>query len=102
MSTQNLTQKLLARNGQASTQARQFILAFIPDQSQSNITRAWSEQATRTIDVLISFRSAVHCWQAAGKVDDQEFIAEVERLEDVGLSGWFDDLIALAMAGGER
>ena len=97
MSTQNLTQKLLARNRQPSIKARAFEVAFVPEKTQPNIMKVWSDEASYAIAVLVDFRSAVHRWQAIGKIDEDEFITEVEQLENAGLSGWFDNLIAKAM-----
>ena len=78
-------------------EARQFALAFCPEKTQPNITQAWSLKASEAIQTLIDFRSAVHRWQAAGQVNDAEFVTEVQRLEDVGLAGWIDELIAAGM-----
>jgi len=86
------------RNGQKSIKARQFCAAFIPSTQPNNITQLWSLKASEAIGALIDFRSAVHRWQAAGKVNDAEFIRELEKLEDCGLAGWTDELIGLACA----
>ena len=83
-------------NGQKSIEARQFALAFIPNKQPNNLTQLWSLKATEAIGALIDFRSAIHRWQANGKVDDQEFVAELQRLDDAGLADWTDELIALA------
>jgi hypothetical protein len=98
MAIQNLTQKLQARNGQPTFEACAFVAAFVPETIQPNITKIWSLKASEAIGVLIDFRSTVHRWQAIGKVDDQEFVREVQRLEDAGLSSWLDELIGLATA----
>jgi hypothetical protein len=93
------------KNGQTSMMVCQFIAAFVPaEKPQPNITQLWSLKASEAIGVLIDFRSVVHRWQAQGRVDDTEFVAEVQRLEDAGLSPWLDELIALATCsifGGE-
>lgn len=94
-----------ALNGQPAIKARAFCVAFIPTQTQTNITQMWSLKASEAIGALINFRSAIHRWQAAGKVNDAEFIRELEKLEDCGLAGWTDELIGLAtvaICGGER
>ena len=84
---------------------RQFTLAFIPTTGLSgplrqpnNLTQLWSLKASEVIGALIDFRSAIHRWQAAGKVNDADFIREFEKLEDCGLAGWTDELIGLACA----
>lgn len=94
----NCNIKPVANNGKTSLEARQFIVAFVPNQTQPNITQLWSLKASEAITTLIDFRSSVHRWQAQGKVDDQEFVAEVQRLDDAGLSPWLDELIGLATA----
>ena len=93
-----------ARNRQPRIKARQFAVAFCPNKTQSNITQMWSLKASEAINTLIDFRSAIHRWQANGKVDDQEFVTELQRLDDAGLADWTDELIALATVancGGE-
>ena len=94
-----------AHNGQQPTiEQRAFVVAFIPPKPQPNITQLWSLKASEAIGALIDFRSSVHRWQAAGRVDHAEFVTEVQRLEDCGLAGWVDELIALAVCavyGGE-
>jgi hypothetical protein len=87
-----------------SLEARAFVVAFCPDNPQQNITQLWSLKASEAIQTLIEFRSAVHRWQAAGRVDSAEFVAEVQRLDDAGLAEWLDELIGLATVasvGGE-
>lgn len=85
------------QNGQApSIESRAFVVAFIPP-TQSNITHAWSLKASEAINRLIDFRSAIHRWQATGTVDESEFTREVQALEDSGLAGWVDELIAAGM-----
>ena len=79
-------------------QERQFIVAFIP-LTQHSITHAWSLKTSEAIGALIDFRSAIHRWQAAGKVNEAEFAAGVQALEDAGLAGWIDELIASGMEG---
>lgn len=61
-----------------------------------NLTQMWSLRSSATIGALIDFRSALHRWQAAGRIDSAEFIGEAQRLTDAGLATWFDELIALA------
>lgn len=86
-----------AQNGQPTIEQRAFIVAFIQSKTQSNITQFWSLKASEAIGALIDFRSAVHRWQAAARVNEAEFVAEVQRLEDCGLAGWTDELIAAGM-----
>lgn len=91
--------------GKPTQPARAFCAAFIPNQSQTNITQAWSLRTSEAIKALIDFRSAIHRWLAVGYVSDAEFVAELERLEDAGLGVWAEELIALAtlaFKGGER
>lgn len=83
-------------NGQKSLQARAFAVAFIPTKQQ-NISQTWSLKASEAIQTLIDFRSAVHRWLAAEMVNEAEFVQQVERLEDAGLAGWIDELIAVGM-----
>jgi len=83
-------------NGQPTLEARAFAVAFIPPRS-TDITQTWSLASSAAIGALIDFRSSVHKWQAAGQVSDADFITQVQLLEEVGLSGWLDELIALAM-----
>lgn len=92
------------QNGQ-TIESRAFVVAFCPNQTQPNITQLWSLKASEAIATLIDFRSAVHHWQAQGHVNDAEFVAEVQRLDNAGLSPWLDELIGLATAvicGGEK
>lgn len=85
-----------APNGQPSLEARAFSVAFIPPRSQ-NLTTAWSLQASAAIAALIDFRSSVHRWQAAGQVSDADFVTQVQRLEEAGLAGYVDELMATAV-----
>jgi len=90
----------IAHNGQPTLAERQFLVAFnVPNspQQNTNLTQLWSLKASEAIGALIDFRSAVHRWQAAGRVNEAEFTAELQRLEDCGLAGWTDELIAAAM-----
>lgn len=83
-------------NGQPSLEARAFQIAFIPPKS-TDLTQLWSLQASAAIAALIDFRSSVHRWQAAGQVSDADFVTQVQLLDEVGLAGWLDELIGLAM-----
>lgn len=85
-----------APSGQPSLEARAFSVAFIPPKS-TDLTQLWSLQASAAIAALIDFRSSVHRWQAAGQVSDADFVSQVQLLEEVGLAGWLDELIGLAM-----
>jgi hypothetical protein len=97
MSTQNLTQKPQARNGQSTIEARAFAMVFIPVTTQPNITQRWSLKASEAIQTLIYFHSSVHRWQAVGRVDNTEFAREVQHLKDCGLACWLDELIVRAI-----
>lgn len=81
--------------------AEAFIRAFDldddPDPGRRNITRHWADLATVGIDALISFRSAVHRWHAAGKVSDRDLFVEIRRLELAGLDSWFNHLVCIAL-----
>src|SRR5687767_10137369 len=92
----------IAPNGQPIVKQCAFVMAFVPNQSKPNITRIWANEASRAIRTLIDFRSSLHRWQAAGRVNDAEFVAELQRLEDAGLSSGMDELIGLAMAAVAR
>lgn len=81
---------------------RAFVQAFCPEtlppHFPRSLTLAWIEQATVGIDALITFRSALHRWLAAGCIPDAEFVQEAERLDLANLDGWFEHLLALALA----
>lgn len=93
----NLTHQPKNRNTAPSLESRQFTVAFLAPPSQHNLTQAWSLKASEAINTLIDFRSSIHRWHAAGKVNEAEFNAAVEALEDCGLAGWTDELIAAGM-----
>lgn len=88
----------MSSNGKTPTlEERVFVVAFNVKQPPANITEAWSLRTGETIGALIDFRSAIHRWQAAGRIDSAEFVIETQRLEAAGLAGWFDDLVGLAL-----
>lgn len=100
----NSNNKLATQNGQTLIESRALVVALAPEKTQPNLTQLWSLKASEAIQTLIGFRSTVHNWQAAGRVDDKEFLTELQRLDDAGLSGWMDELIgsAVAAANGGR
>lgn len=71
-----------------------FTLAFITPTPPPTLP-AWSTRASRAIDALITLRSLVHKWAAAGSVNEAELAAVYERLEAAGLRGWLDDLLGV-------
>lgn len=69
-----------------------FITAFVPDSPPPDLP-TWAEQASQALTAIVDFRSAVHKWQAAGSVSEQELSAAYEQLDAAGLAGWLDGLI---------
>lgn len=106
MPTKDFTQKLTACNEQASLEAHASVVTAVSGQIQSNITQMWLLKASEAIGTLIVFRSALYKWMAAGRIDDAEFVKELQYLADVGLEDWVEELIGVAIAaamhGGER
>ncbi len=90
----------MSRNNKKPTadDERAFVVAFNVTRPPANITQFWSLQTSATIAALIDFRSALHRWQAAGRIDSAEFVTEAQRLEETGLSPWFDELVGLAIS----
>lgn len=95
-----------AEKGQSSLEARQFIIDAYSAAQTNNLTQLWSLKTSEAIGALVSFRTALYRWMAAGRIDDADFVKELEYLADVGLEGWVEELIGVAVAaavhGGER
>lgn len=71
--------------------AAAFHTAFIPESPPD--LPAWDKQASRVLEVIVDFRSAVRRWQAAGSVPEAELTAAYDTLDAAGLAGWLDSLI---------
>ena len=92
----NLTQNPQAGNGQPTIEARQIVVAFIPDSSQLNIARLWAEKLSDARRVLTDFSSACHRWQAIGHIDPAELVDLMDTLDDHHLDTLIDELVSLS------
>jgi hypothetical protein len=96
MSSQNLTQKPQACNGQPSIEARQFVVAFVPDSSQPKTARLWAAKLSEARRILTDFSSACHRWQAAGQIDPAELVELLDLLDNHHCDTLVDELMSLA------
>lgn len=72
-----------------------FTKAFCESQAEDHtrLIHAWSLKTSEAINTLIDFRSALHRWQAAGRIDPDQLAAELEKLDEAGLARWANELL---------
>lgn len=89
---------------------RAFVVAFIPQPSQSNVAKLWSIQASEALKTIVDFRSACNRWDALGEIVAAELVEQIEALDRAGMRDFTDEMIALGtvtnyqpeLNGGER